>query len=34
MRRREAKRKQEEEQLNWTKSLTNDEWHEDTLDWS
>ena len=34
MRRREAKRKQEEEQLNWIKSPINEEWHEDTQDWS
>ncbi len=34
MRRREAKRKQEEEQLNWLKSPTNEEWHENTQDWS
>ncbi len=34
MRRREAKRKQEEEQLNWIKSPFNKEWHEDTQDWS
>ena len=34
MHRREAKLKQEEEQLNWIKSLMNEEWHEDTQDWS
>ncbi len=34
MRRREAKQKQEEEQLNWIKSLINKEWHEDTWNWS
>src|SRR6266498_4532668 len=34
MRKREAKRKQKEEQLNWIKSLINEEWHEDTRDWS
>ncbi len=34
MRRREAKRKQEEEQLNWIKFSSNEEWHEDTQDWS
>ncbi len=34
MRRREAKQKQEEEQLNWIKSLINEEWHENTQDWS
>ncbi len=34
MRRREAKRKQEEEQLNWIKFPINEEWHEDTWDWS
>ena len=34
MRRREAKRKQEEEQLNWIKSPLNEKWHEDTQDWS
>ncbi len=32
--RREAKRKQEEKQLNWIKSLINEEWHEDNQDWS
>src|SRR6266542_2845600 len=34
MRRREAKRKQEEEQLNWIKFPSNEEWHEDAQDWS
>src|SRR6266498_1505285 len=34
MRRREAKRKQEEEQLNWIKSPSKEEWYEDTQDWS
>ncbi len=34
MRRREAKRKQEEEQLNWIKFLNNEEWYENTQDWS
>ncbi len=34
MRRREAKRKQEEEQLNWIKYPQNKEWHEDSQDWS
>ncbi len=34
MHRREAKQKQEEEQLNWIKSPINEEWHEDTQDWS
>ena len=34
MRKREAKQKQEEEQLNWIKSPINEEWHEDTQDWS
>ncbi len=34
MRRREAKRKQEEEQLNWIKFPSNKEWYEDTQDWS
>src|SRR6266540_6035941 len=34
MRRREAKRKQEEEQLNWIKYPQNKEWHEDIQDWS
>src|SRR6266542_3126258 len=34
MRRREAKRKQEKEQLNWIKSPLNEEWHKDTQDWS
>ncbi len=34
MHRREAKWKQEEEQLNWIKFLTNEEWHKDTQDWS
>ncbi len=34
MRRREAKRKQEEEQFNWIKSPINEEWHKDTRDWS
>src|SRR6266540_5715454 len=34
MRRREAKRKQEEEQLRWIKSPLNKEWYEDTQDWS
>ena len=34
MRRREAKRKQEEEQLHWIKFLMNEEWHEDAQDWS
>src|SRR6266542_5011807 len=33
MRRREAKRKQKE-QLNWIKFSANEEWHEDTQDWS
>ncbi len=32
MRRREAKRKQEKEQLNWIKFPSNEEWHEDTQD--
>ena len=32
--RREAKRKQEEEQLNWIKTPINEEWHEDIRDWS
>ncbi len=30
MRKREAKWKQEEEQLNWIKFPSNEEWHEDT----
>ncbi len=34
MRRREAKCKQEAEQLNWYKSSANEEWYEDKLDWS
>ena len=34
MRRREAKRKQEEGQLNWLKSPINEEWHENTPGWS
>ncbi len=34
MHRREAKRKQEGEQLNWIESPINEEWHEDTWDWS
>ena len=34
MHRREAKRKQEEEQFNWIDSSTNEEWHEETRDWS
>src|SRR6266498_4392890 len=34
MRRREAKRKQEEGQLNWLKSPINEEWQEDIRDWS
>ncbi len=34
MRRREAKRKQEEEQFNWIESPINEEWHEETRDWS
>ncbi len=34
MRRREAKRKQEEEQLNWIKYPRNKEWHENIQDWS
>ncbi len=29
-----AEEKQEEEQLNWIKSPSNEEWHEDTQDWS
>ncbi len=32
--RKEAKRKQEEEQLNWIKFPTNEEWHDDIQDWS
>ena len=32
--RREAKRKQEEEQLNWIKFPSNEEWHEDIPEWS
>jgi len=32
MRRREAKQKQEDKQLNWIKSPINEEWHEDTRD--
>src|SRR6266498_2463663 len=32
--RREAKRKQEEEQFNWIRSPANEEWHEDIADWS
>ena len=31
--RREAKRKQEAEQLNWYKSPSNEEQYEDKLDW-
>ena len=34
MRRKEAKRKQEEEQLNWIKYPLNKEWYEDIQDWS
>src|SRR6266540_3650279 len=34
MRKREAKQKQEEEQLNWIKFPTNEEWYENTQDWS
>jgi len=34
MRRREAKRKQEKEQLNWIKSPISEEWHENIQDWS
>ena len=34
MRRREAKRKQEKEQLNWIQHPLNEEWHEDIQDWS
>ncbi len=34
MRRREAKQKQEEVQLNWIKSSINEKWYEDTSDWS
>src|SRR6266540_5857762 len=34
MRRKEAKRKQEEEQLNWIKYPLNKKWHEDIKDWS
>ncbi len=34
MRRREAKRKQEEGQINWLKSPINEEWHENAPDWS
>ena len=34
MRRREAKRKQEEEQLHWIKFPMDEEWYEDTQDWS
>ena len=33
MHRREAKCKQEAEQLNWYKSLFNEEWYEDKRDW-
>ncbi len=32
--RREVKRKQEFEQLNWYKSLSNKEWYENKQDWS
>ena len=34
MRKREAKYKQEAEQLNWYKSLINEEWYEGNQDWS
>jgi len=34
MRRREAKQKQEEEQLCWMESPINEGWHEDIQDWS
>ncbi len=34
MRKKEAKRKQEAEQLNWYKSSKNKEWYEDNWDWS
>ncbi len=34
MRRREAKRKQEEEQFNWIESPINEKWYKDTQDWS
>ncbi len=34
MRKKEAKRKQEAEQLNWYKSSANEEWYEDKQDWA
>ena len=34
MHRREVKRKQEAEQLNWCRSPTNEEWYEDMQNWS
>jgi len=34
IRKREDKRKQEAEQLNWYKSPSNEEWYEDKRDWS
>ena len=34
MHRREAKRKQEAEQLNWYKSSLKKEWYKDKQDWS
>src|SRR6266542_2776097 len=33
MRKKEAKRKQEEEQLNWIKFPSNKEWYEDIAEW-